>query len=362
MIGKLKSFTLKVIAGINIVAVIAMMISGYSSLFHPQDYSTISILGLLFPFFVIVNLIFLLFWVIFKLKGILIPVIGFLLCLPPIRNYLPLNFQQAPPDGSLKVISYNVYLFAPWDVKKDEPNPILEYLHNSDADIICLQEAETNEMGSNKLRQAMSIYPYRDSTKMENASEVMMLFSKHPIIAKKRIKYTSTGNMSMAYLLNIDSDTVIVINNHLETNSLSMEDREDFNQITKGKMDNKSIFDKGKILLKKMAKAAKKRAPQIEAISQFLYEYRGKSAIVCGDFNDTPISYTHHTISKHLTDCFVASGNGLGFTYMRNGMHARIDYIFCSKDWQPYGCMVDKSVSISDHYPVVCWLKKRGKP
>ena len=58
MIGKLKSFTLKVIAGINIVAVIAMMISGYSSHFHPQDYSTISILGLLFPFFVIVNLFF----------------------------------------------------------------------------------------------------------------------------------------------------------------------------------------------------------------------------------------------------------------------------------------------------------------
>ena len=127
-------------------------------------------------------------------------------------------------------------------------------------------------------------------------------------------------------------------------------------------MDNKNIFDKVKILLRKMAKAAKKRAPQIEAISQFLDEYPGKSAIVCGDFNDTPISYTHHTISKHLTDCFVASGNGLGFTYMRNGMHARIDYIFCSKDWQPYGCMVDKSVSISDHYPVVCWLKKRGKP
>ena len=130
MIGKLKSFTLKVIAGINIVAVIAMMISGYSSLFHPQDYPTISILGLLFPFFVIVNLIFLLFWVIFKLKGILIPVIGLLLCLPPIRDYLPLNFQQVPPDGSLKVISYNVYLFAPWDVKKDEPNPILEYLRH----------------------------------------------------------------------------------------------------------------------------------------------------------------------------------------------------------------------------------------
>ena len=111
-----------------------------------------------------------------------------------------------------------------------------------------------------------------------------------------------------------------------------------------------------------MAVAAKKRTPQVEAINKFIEAHPGKIFVVCGDLNDTPISYTHHTISKNLTDCFVASGNGPGFTYEKNGMLVRIDYMLCSKNWQPYACTVDKSVDISDHYPVVCWLKKRAKP
>ena len=362
MIKKLKSFILKIVAFVNVVAVIVMLVAGYSDHFNPQHYPNLSMLGLIFPVLVVINLVFLLIWVFLKLKGTLISIVGLMFCLSPIRTFLPINFDQTPPEGSIKVISFNVYLFAPWGVKKDEPNPILEYLHNSDADIVCLQEADTHELGNKKLQKALEIYPYRDSTKMENASEVMMIFSKHPLIKKKRIEYTSTGNMSMAYQLNINGDTVIVINNHLETNNISMEDREDFKQITTGELSKNNIEQKTKHLLKKMIEAAKKRAPQVEEIARFIEDHSGKSMIVCGDFNDTPISYTHHTISKKLTDCFVATGNGPGFTYEQNGMRVRIDYIFCSKDWQPYACKVDKSVTTSDHFPVVCWLKKRGKP
>ena len=79
--------------------------------------------------------------------------------------------------------------------------------------------------------------------------------------------------------------------------------------------------------------------------------------IVCGDFNDTPLSYTHRVISNGLIDCFVETGNGPGVSYNRSKMYVRIDNILCTPDFKPYACKVDDSIKNSDHYPIMCWLK-----
>ena len=81
--------------------------------------------------------------------------------------------------------------------------------------------------------------------------------------------------------------------------------------------------------------------------------------LVTGDFNDNPISYTHRTIAKDLTDCYVSTGKGPGWSYARGGMRVRIDNILCSDEWEPYGAKVDTKVTVSDHYPVYCWLKMK---
>ena len=86
------------------------------------------------------------------------------------------------------------------------------------------------------------------------------------------------------------------------------------------------------------------------------------SVIVCGDFNDTPISYAHKVFADALTDCYVSSGFGPGFSYHENRMFVRIDHMFCSDEWEPFGAKVDSKVKTSDHYPLICWLKKRSKP
>ena len=107
-----------------------------------------------------------------------------------------------------------------------------------------------------------------------------------------------------------------------------------------------------------------RRAPQAEAVARYVRKYldRKVPVILCGDFNDSPLSYTHRTIARELTDCYVASGNGPGISYHKSGMYFRIDHIFCSDDFEPYGAKVDNSVTASDHYPICCWLKYRPKP
>ena len=57
-----------------------------------------------------------------------------------------------------------------------------------------------------------------------------------------------------------------------------------------------------------------------------------QTIIVCGDFKDTPISYTHRVISKGLVDAFENSGSGLGISYNQNRFYFRIDHILTSKN------------------------------
>ena len=87
----------------------------------------------------------------------------------------------------------------------------------------------------------------------------------------------------------------------------------------------------------------------------------GKTFIVCGDFNDTPISYAHHLFCRRMTDAYRATANGIGRTFNRNAMYVRIDHIFCSEEWKPYACTVDRAAEASDHYPISCYLKRGGK-
>ena len=110
-----------------------------------------------------------------------------------------------------------------------------------------------------------------------------------------------------------------------------------------------------------LSEASRIRSRQVDIVARYIHEHRHLPIILCGDFNDTPISYTHHQLTRQLTDCFVATGRGLGWTYMDSRMYVRIDNILCSKHFKPYKCIVDTKTIGSDHFPIVCWLKNTWK-
>ena len=108
MIKQLKQFTVNLVAGANIATVALMLLSGFSDRFNPVDYPLLSCLGMAFPIFLLFNLAFLFFWLLFKWKKLWIPVLGYLLAYGPISTYMPLNPRQDVPDNCIKIISYNV--------------------------------------------------------------------------------------------------------------------------------------------------------------------------------------------------------------------------------------------------------------
>lgn len=359
MVRQLKLFTLRMIAGANVGTIILMLATGYSDRLHPDAHPLLTNVGLLFPFFLIINAAFLFFWILVKRRYVLIALAGFLVCYPPIRVYTPLNIHRKVPSDALKVLSYNVWLFAGWEVHGSEEGDILRYIRESDADIVCLQEATACEIGQERIDAALNpLYAYHDTACIAPNADVVALYSRYPIVGRERIPIVSKGNICEAFRLKVDDDTVVVINAHLETTGLSHEEKDGFRQLVKGGLDKESASLESRRLIDKLGNSSKRRAPQAEAIADYVHQHAGQPIILCGDFNDSPISYARHTIARELTDCYVESGNGPGISYHANKFFVRIDNIMCSNHWIPYECHVDRKITASDHYPIICWLKK----
>ena len=345
--------------GLNIFATTAMLLCAYSVYLHPIHFPNWSWLGMIFPIPLIVNIAFLVFWLLFgKYKLMLISAVGMALCAGTIRTFCPINMFQGEPKGrTLKVLSYNVLNFNKQADENWEENPIVRYLIDSDADIICLQEAEqaTKEWVKSQFE---GIYPYISSCNNEISS--MVIISKLPLIDSFPLNIPSEGNHSCAFRLLLEEDTLLVINNHLESYKLNDEDKEKYKEIfrdIKNRTQKQQIEENFDLLEDKLASANQIRALQADSINNFIEQTTCKYIISCGDFNDSPISYVHRVMSKHLNDAFTQSGNGLGLSYNKDGMYFRIDNILVSDNMTPYYAKVDDGIAKSDHYPIFCTLE-----
>ena len=358
MLKKLKNFTLQLIAGANVASILLMLFVGYSDHLNPVDYPRLSNIGLLFPLTLIINLLFLAFWLLFKVKWSLIPILGFLVAFQPVRNYCPLNIPKTVPDSVLKVISYNVY----FNKKQKEAGVregVVEYTRKMEADIVCLQEIYFERGNFEMLKRN---YPYASSQYGSGGTDYITILSRYPILKRETIGEDKKGRHTVIVHVKVGNDTVIVVNNHLASTRLTARDGDEFRKIVSGGYSHDSASIASKAIAEKLSKAVVHRAEQVDELENFLEKNRGRSIILCGDFNDSPISHSHRAISQYLTDCYRACGNGPGISYHENKFYVRIDHMFASSDWEPYRCFVDSKVKFSDHYPVVCWLKKTRKP
>ena len=366
MIKQLKAFTINIIAGANVATVLLMLAAGYADHINPTSHPMLSNLGMLFPFFLIANLLFVFFWLTFKWKKLWIPILGYALAYLPITVYMPLNGSKEIPEGTLKIISYNVCQYGGNYKYEQAFDTIYSYLKREDPDIVCLQE-DVDTWRRFVFQRYQKTYPYNDTIILYNNSEGangMGIHTRFPIIRREQIPYYSQGhaNGSMAWFLKVKGDTVIVINNHLEGTHLSKEDRSRYEEMIKGRMRRDTVKEESMHLLGKLGEASAIRAKAAEAIHRYIEDHRQYPIIVCGDFNDNPISYSRRTVAEGLKDCFAETGRGIGLSYNRKGFYFRIDHILCSDHFEPYNCKIDDEIDASDHYPIYCWLKFVHKP
>ena len=346
-----------------------LLLAAFSGYISPYYFVFSSYLGLFFPFILVGNIAVFIVCMLFKQwKLVILHLLIFVICTGAIHTYCPMHLKTKEiPNDAIKILTYNVMRFnnitkdAP---DEDPPSKILQYIQETDADIVCIQEfgatkSNTKRLTEQNIMDALSKYPYSHfhSLNFPYQSEVfgLAVFSKFPIISTQAVPYKSTYNGSFVTELDIHGKRVTLINNHLESNKLTSEERNNYYQFTQ-EMDSHSFDAFTQMMTKRLTPAFKARAIQAQIISQVIKENKNPYLIVCGDFNDTPISYARYKIKGKLHDAFVDSGFGLGITYNKYRFLFRIDYILHSDNIKSYNCTVG-GLKSSDHYPVWCYLQ-----
>ncbi len=301
------------------------------------------------------------YWIYRKKKLFLISLTAILLGWTHLSNFFTLNLNAEETDkATFSMISYNVRLFDlyDWTKSKGIKDKIFYFLQDESPDVVCFQEFYSKQDSSGNSSKKRLVRDLK--TKNAHVSYVKKrnrtynygtaTFSKYPIVGKGEIPFKNSNNQCIYTDIQAGKQTIRIYNSHLESVHFGY-DNYQFLDSLDHKIDNRKIRGLFNIL-KKLNIAFKKRAAQVEIIYQHV-QNSPYPVIICGDFNDTPISYAYHRMCAGLNDAFITSGIGIGSTYIRRLFPYRIDYILHSDTLKSSGFRRYKE-KLSDHYPIGC--------
>lgn len=349
--GGIKSFIIGLFLGGNIGAILLLWLCCASTWIPPEQYPLLSLIGLAFPVILLVNVLYVFFWLIFKARYVWIPLLGLLVVGSYIYDYCPVNLQREHPRNALKVISFNV------GGMKGESSQValLQYVKEMNADIFCLQELVPSWIRRSDVRLMMDSLQYHS---IQEGSECIL--TRLPVIGEAiHVDFpTRSNNKSMGCRLTYLGDTILVVNNHLESNALSDDDKSEYKEMIKDPHKEK-VKEGSRHLAGKLGDAVIYRGPQADSLAALVKANGEHDIFLCGDFNDTPISYVYQKLARITRSAYRDSGQGIGISYNQRGFPVRIDHIFVSKDWRSSQTRIVNKLEVSDHYPIVTYLHKK---
>ena len=330
---------------LNSISLFLLLLSYLSPYISPMLFWPISFIGLMFPILYITNLLFMIYWLIGIKKPIWANTIILLIGIGNIGNFLGTSPNHTSSKENIKVLTYNVRLFNKYNWLKNPnvKNEICNLLKTENADILCIQEFYTNDEIPNLS------YPYRHIGQQSKKSQWhMAIYSNYPQINKKTvsIKGERMNNTCIYSDIIIKGDTIRVYNIHLASNWFNESDYS-FIQNPQRKRLKEGLL----AIIKKMKNSYKKRAIEVEVIKEHMIK-SPYPLIVCGDFNDTPLSYAYNSLKGNLVDTFNFSAKGIGVSFVKIPT-LRIDYILHDAKFKSTNYKLYNNI-LSDHYAISC--------
>ncbi|MBN8642222.1 MAG: endonuclease/exonuclease/phosphatase family protein [Flavobacteriales bacterium] len=338
----------KVMYFFNIVLTILSFVAFVLPFLAPKLFPLLSVLTLLLPSFLVVNLLFFLYWLIQFKRQIILSGIVLLLGITFVNKYYKFSSIDLPHDtNDFTVMSYNVRLFNlfKWMDKDNVGEEILTFVNEQSPDILCIQEYSSS--ADVRFRLYNYQYFHKQGKKIKTSQAI---FSKFPIINDGTIELPESNNSVVFADIRKGKDTIRVYNIHLESIKISPD-------VTELEENVESINkEKSQLVFNRISEAFKKQQIQAELISEHIKTCT-YPLIICGDMNNSAFSYVYRNIKGSLNDCFEEAGNGFGQTYQFKYYPARIDYIFADKSMEVKSFNNFPKFKNSDHFPIMTRLR-----
>ena len=339
-----------------LVGLVAMTMSVMSSYVNPIEFPWLSFFGLAFWAILLYNLAVLVLLLLMWSRKAWIVVIALLIAIPGfIKSF---SFGKSQRGGELRVMTYNVYSFKDvngvGNTTLEQATAVAKMVKDYQPDVFCLQEFALflPKVGRadciTQLGEMLGLPYHYYHTKAHFGNNV--IFSKYPIAAlEDDIPFAKENEYGPVAVVDAGEKGIFyVVCCHLVSNQLSDKEVSVFSEPG----DKEEVQKFGKSIISKLKVAYAKRSSQVAKMLDDI-PLDGRAIVICGDFNDTPMSYTYHQIERAgFTDGFVKAGRGIGHTFAGKLPLLRIDYIWGNDRIQPMSFKRIKYKG-SDHYPVM---------
>lgn len=351
--------------------------SAFSDWFSPNYWLLSAYLGLFFPIFAAVILVWATILAIARRwKQLIVIAVVLLLGSERLWRYCPINLfdknvieTEEQADGNilpievetLKVMTYNTHAMG--EVRLPDATThidVIDVVRNSGADIVCLQEyafaKAKNGHNEEEVRSLYKdIYPYYGfiTNKGQTAMGVAIL-SKYPITKNEAIDNKTYHGATTYSEIDYKGRKIAFVNCYMQSFQIPPAERTFMNEMGKNfETDSIARLEKG---LRQLSSAFRDRAKQSLQVVDYLAakkELNKTPLFVLGDMNDTPISFTYNKMCGNLSDTWEEAGLGPGITFRMFPYWFRIDHIFHSSHIRALNIEVLNDVKYSDHYPVL---------
>lgn len=334
---------------------------------HPSTIPLLPMVGLTYWIIFSVVIFTLILWTFMRSRWALI-ILAFILIGGKLHlRTFSFGSDEVNENGTeLHVMSYNVRLFDLYNIVRADSfktrDKIFSYLKERNPDVVCFQEFYHQDNPSefvtkDTIKQILSTVDIHEryAFKMNGHQNFgIAVMSKYPIIEKGNVAFPA-DHSSANYCIYTDivknKDTFRIYNVHLQSIKLQKDDYALFDEKNTNSAEQSSNIFK---LIQKINRAYPVRAEQAEIIMAHI-ENSHYPVVVCGDFNDTPLSYCYNQFNSRLTDAFRNTSKGIGATYSGKIPVGRIDYIFHSALIGSKDFVIQKE-ALSDHYAIDCKL------
>ncbi len=355
---------------LTLMVVGLLLLSYLAPWVDPRVSYLFAFLGLICPVLYIVTVVLGLYWILRWKAWLFLPLGALLLGM----GYVPLFFRpmllnsrydDTTRRGTIKVMSYNVRGFISFDRNprgESTAAVVTGFIDTHAPDILCMQEFQTTpkvdrgEVDTMLLDLLHKVVGYR----IQNNGDMgwgLAIYSRYPIVGSGSMEFDNTTNSTLWADILVGRDTLRVINNHLQTTSINSSD---YDFITSRRVIHPEDEQSRRQLLSivhRLGTNYQIRASQADSVAQ-LIAASPYPVVVCGDFNDTPVSYTYRVMRHGLADAYCETGRGIINTYRGFFNFFRIDYVFHSPQLEAIGYQTPP-FSESDHNPVITTFKIR---